>query len=96
MNDSCLCMWKSSVVAAGMADGESESCAATALKWCTDSTDYCPESPSLWSLAWQRHPWLWAIGSIPTKVPRNVPVIMDGEDLSVLFASFQNRPQEGR
>ena len=45
MNDSCLCMSKSSVVAAGMADRESESYAATALKWRTDSTDYCPESP---------------------------------------------------
>ena len=45
MNDSCVCMSKSSVVAAGIADGESESYATTALNWRTDSTDYCPESP---------------------------------------------------
>ncbi|MCY4238784.1 MAG: hypothetical protein OXC93_10600, partial [Rhodospirillaceae bacterium] len=45
MNDSCVCMSKSSVVAAGIADGETESYATTALKWRTDSTDYCPESP---------------------------------------------------
>ncbi|MCY4277003.1 MAG: hypothetical protein OXE81_04075, partial [Gammaproteobacteria bacterium] len=45
MNDSCVCMSKSSVVAAGIADGELESYATTALNWRTDSTDYCPESP---------------------------------------------------
>ncbi|MCY4153448.1 MAG: hypothetical protein OXE94_14610 [Aestuariivita sp.] len=45
MNDSCVCMSKSSVVAAGIADGESESYATTALKWRTDSTDYCKDSP---------------------------------------------------
>ncbi|MCY4341284.1 MAG: hypothetical protein OXE48_07965, partial [Gammaproteobacteria bacterium] len=45
MNDSCVCMSKSSVVAAGIADGETESYATTALKWRTDSTDYCPSSP---------------------------------------------------
>ena len=45
MNDSCVCMSKSSVVAAGIADGESESYATTALKWRTDSTDYCADSP---------------------------------------------------
>ncbi|MCY4338200.1 MAG: hypothetical protein OXD47_05295 [Gammaproteobacteria bacterium] len=45
MNDSCVCMSKSSVVVAGIADGESESYATTALKWRTDSTDYCMDSP---------------------------------------------------
>ena len=45
MNDSCVCMSKSSVVAAGIADGESESYATSSLKWRTDSTDYCANSP---------------------------------------------------
>ena len=45
MNDSCVCRSKSSVVAAGIADGETESYATTALKWRTDSTDYCSDSP---------------------------------------------------
>ena len=45
MNDSCVCMSKSSVVVAGIADGETEAYATTALKWRTDSTDYCADSP---------------------------------------------------
>jgi len=45
LNDSCVCMSKSSVVAAGIADGESESYATSSLKWRTDSTDYCEDSP---------------------------------------------------
>ena len=45
MNDSCVCMSKSSVVAAGIADGESEAYATSSLKWRTDSTDYCKDSP---------------------------------------------------
>ncbi|MCY3983839.1 MAG: hypothetical protein OXE85_07970, partial [Roseovarius sp.] len=45
MNDSCVCMSKSSVVAAGIADGETESYAKSSLKWRTDSTDYCKDSP---------------------------------------------------
>ena len=45
MNDSCVCRSESSVVAAGIADGETESYATTALKWRTDSTDYCSDSP---------------------------------------------------
>ncbi|MCY3983196.1 MAG: hypothetical protein OXE85_04695 [Roseovarius sp.] len=45
LNDSCVCMSKSSVVAAGIADGETEAYATTSLKWRTDSTDYCPNSP---------------------------------------------------
>jgi len=36
---------QSLVVAAGLADGETESYATTVLKWRTDSTNYCPDSP---------------------------------------------------
>ncbi|MCY4311236.1 MAG: hypothetical protein OXC54_08010 [Rhodospirillaceae bacterium] len=41
----CVCTTKSTVVLGGMASGETESYATTALKWRTDSTKYCPESP---------------------------------------------------
>lgn len=45
LNDMCVCANQSKVVATGIADGEEESYATTALKWRTDSTDYCPNSP---------------------------------------------------
>ncbi|MCY4210284.1 MAG: hypothetical protein OXE97_04400 [Gammaproteobacteria bacterium] len=41
----CVCAAKSTVVQAGIAAGEAESYAMTALKWRTDSTNYCPDSP---------------------------------------------------
>ena len=42
---SCVCAKKSTVVQAGIDDGETESYATTALNWRTDSTNYCPDSP---------------------------------------------------
>ncbi len=45
LNDTCVCANQSRVVAAGIADGESESYATTALTWRTDSTNYCSDSP---------------------------------------------------
>ena len=41
----CVCTTKSTVVLGGIAQGETESYATTALNWRTDSTNYCPESP---------------------------------------------------
>jgi len=41
----CVYANQSLVVAAGLADGETESYATTVLKWRTDSTNYCPDSP---------------------------------------------------
>ena len=41
----CTCTEKSRIVQQGIASGETESYATTALKWRTDSTNYCPDSP---------------------------------------------------
>ena len=42
---SCTCASDSIMYKAGRADGESDSYARSALKWRTDSTTYCPDSP---------------------------------------------------
>ncbi|MCY4151716.1 MAG: hypothetical protein OXE94_05705 [Aestuariivita sp.] len=42
---SCTCTKQSWIVRGGIAQGETESYATTALNWRTDSTSYCPESP---------------------------------------------------
>ena len=41
----CTCTTKSTIVLGGIAQGENESYATTALNWRTDSTNYCPDSP---------------------------------------------------
>ena len=41
----CTCTRKSTIVQQGIAAGETESYATTALNWRTDSTNYCPDSP---------------------------------------------------
>ena len=42
---SCTCTEKSTIVRQGIAAGETESYATSALNWRTDSTNYCPDSP---------------------------------------------------
>ena len=42
---SCTCTTQSWIVRGGIAQGETESYASSALKWRTDSTNYCPGSP---------------------------------------------------
>ena len=41
----CTCTEKSTIVRQGIAAGETESYAMSALNWRTDSTNYCPDSP---------------------------------------------------
>ena len=41
----CTCTTQSTIVRQGIAAGETESYATSALNWRTDSTNYCPESP---------------------------------------------------
>ncbi len=41
----CTCTTKSTIVLGGIAEGETESYATSALNWRTDSTNYCPNSP---------------------------------------------------
>ena len=41
----CTCTRKSRIVQQGIAAGETESYAMSALNWRTDSTNYCPDSP---------------------------------------------------
>ncbi len=41
----CTCTTQSTIVRGGIAQGETESYATTALNWRTDSTNYCPDSP---------------------------------------------------
>ena len=41
----CTCTTKSTIVRQGIAAGETESYATSALNWRTDSTNYCPDSP---------------------------------------------------